>query len=618
MGITLGRNIGSLKAERQLGISTNAVSDSLARLSSGQRINRPSDDPAGLSVALSLNNRARVYTQAVRNVSDGVSALSIADAALGELSGVLTRMTELAEQAANGSLSRIQRLSLDDEAEALRQEFNRILDTTKFNGQSLLNLVTRELGIQAGFGNEGSIRFSLGGELARKIGTGFEDPLSTPALGLSNVSNFILGDVNGDGVQDVVSTSSTGGEVAVSIGRGDGTFEDASVYAVSGANALALGDLNNDGALDIVVGGAVSTFSLLNNGDGTFAAASSLFVGSSTDISLGDLDGDGNLDVVTYSGTSLRISFGDGLGSISSTDTIVSPTNVSSIGLIDSNDDGVLDLAYTNNSFNGIQIRLNDGNASFGSVIQSGNTTNGRIYIADFNFDGLDDIVMDASSSFTTNILLSNGDGSFTVGQEIERGSAVLGMDLGDVDGDGIIDIVWRESASTVSVYKGIGDGTFNDRVSYGGLQTAGNRLRVGDLNGDGVDDLVMRPLEVGEISFYLASTEDSSSLQRFNLTTQEDAQASLDLLSLALGRVTRERGVLGAALSRSDSALNLLTSLAENFKAAESRILDADIAAETANLVRNQILQQSGAAILAQANQTTQLVLSLLDISSN
>ena len=90
------------------------------RLSSGQRINRASDDAAGLAVSSSLHVNTRVYNQAIRNINDGVSALTIADQAISNLSDIVVRQTELAEQAANGIYSTIQRAAMDREAQALK------------------------------------------------------------------------------------------------------------------------------------------------------------------------------------------------------------------------------------------------------------------------------------------------------------------------------------------------------------------------------------------------------------------------------------------------------------------------------------------------------------------
>ena len=162
MAVTLGKNISSLRAQRALSDVTSQLTSTYERLSSGQRINRASDDAAGLSVADSLNVKARLFTQATRNINDGVSLLNIRDSALGEVSSVLTRMTELAEQAANGTFSSRQRASLDDEFRELREEIYRIGQTSQFNG---LALFADALGVdlQVGIAGNANSRIRTGG-----------------------------------------------------------------------------------------------------------------------------------------------------------------------------------------------------------------------------------------------------------------------------------------------------------------------------------------------------------------------------------------------------------------------------------------------------------------------
>ncbi len=104
MAITLGSNIASLQAQRQLFKTEQNLSTVFERLSSGQRINRASDDAAGLAISESLNTDRRVFNQGIRNLNDGLSVLNIADSTVAELSGIVIRIQELAEQAANGSL----------------------------------------------------------------------------------------------------------------------------------------------------------------------------------------------------------------------------------------------------------------------------------------------------------------------------------------------------------------------------------------------------------------------------------------------------------------------------------------------------------------------------------
>ncbi len=169
MSIKIGSNIASIQAQRRLGETTSSLGKIYERLSSGQRINTASDDAAGLAIANDLNSKNRVYTQAIRNGNDGISALNIADSALENLTSVVTRIRELAEQSANGTYSNKQRAALDQEAQALKAEFFRISKTTTFNGVKLFDgSLGSGLRLQLGYGVEGSINTSVGGA----IGTG--------------------------------------------------------------------------------------------------------------------------------------------------------------------------------------------------------------------------------------------------------------------------------------------------------------------------------------------------------------------------------------------------------------------------------------------------------------
>ncbi len=153
MAITIGNNIVSLQAQRRLGIATDQLSTTFERLSSGQRINKASDDSAGLAIADSLRANQRIATVAIRNANDGISTIAIADGALGEISSVLQRLGELAEQSANGVFSVNQRSALQNEFSALGSEIERIATTTTFNGVQLLSAgssITLQVGFDSG------------------------------------------------------------------------------------------------------------------------------------------------------------------------------------------------------------------------------------------------------------------------------------------------------------------------------------------------------------------------------------------------------------------------------------------------------------------------------------
>ena len=139
MALTINTNIAALNAQRRLGTSTTALRGSFERLSSGLRIVRARDDASGLAIADALRADAAIGTVAIRNANDGISLISIADGALDQMSSVLTRMAELAEASANGTLGTSQRSALQLEFTNLASEIERIAITTTFNGILLLS-----------------------------------------------------------------------------------------------------------------------------------------------------------------------------------------------------------------------------------------------------------------------------------------------------------------------------------------------------------------------------------------------------------------------------------------------------------------------------------------------
>ena len=180
MPITLGSNIVSLQAQRRLSNASDRLAGTYEKLSSGQRINRASDDSAGLAIADSLKANARIAGVAIRNANDGISTIGIADAALGDIGNVLTRLAELSEQSANGVFSTVQRSALQNEFSALGSEIERIATITEFNGVKLLSGGAQVV-LQVGFNSGSTSQISF---------TGVQGTLQ--ALGLANSGESAL------------------------------------------------------------------------------------------------------------------------------------------------------------------------------------------------------------------------------------------------------------------------------------------------------------------------------------------------------------------------------------------------------------------------------------------
>ena len=139
MSINIRTNLGSLSAQRALSGSTDRLRTAYERLSSGLRITRAKDDAAGLAIAEALKADAKVASVAIRNANDGVSVVAITDGAIAQITNVLSRLAELAEQSANGVFANTQRSALQLEFSALMSEVERIALTTEFNGLNLLS-----------------------------------------------------------------------------------------------------------------------------------------------------------------------------------------------------------------------------------------------------------------------------------------------------------------------------------------------------------------------------------------------------------------------------------------------------------------------------------------------
>ena len=132
--MVVAHNLLAMNANRQFNITNRNKSKSTEKLSSGYKINRASDDAAGLSISEGMRKRIRGLDQGARNIQDGISLCQVADGALSEVHSMLQRMTELAVQSANGTNSAQDRKYLNNEINEIKLEIDRIAHTTDFNG----------------------------------------------------------------------------------------------------------------------------------------------------------------------------------------------------------------------------------------------------------------------------------------------------------------------------------------------------------------------------------------------------------------------------------------------------------------------------------------------------
>jgi flagellin len=157
MAMTIQTNTASLNAQRSTAANSASLSTTMARLSSGLRINSAKDDAAGLAIADRMNTQVRGMNVAIRNAGDGISMAQVAEGGLSGINDMLQRMRELAVQASNATNQSADISKLDQEYQELGKEVTRMMDATQFNGESILKATadyTFQVGANSGTENQ--------------------------------------------------------------------------------------------------------------------------------------------------------------------------------------------------------------------------------------------------------------------------------------------------------------------------------------------------------------------------------------------------------------------------------------------------------------------------------
>jgi flagellin len=363
MALTINSNITSLNAQRNLNRTSNSLTKSMERLSSGLRINSAKDDAAGLSIANRMSSQVRGLNQAARNANDGISMAQTAEGAMQEVSNNLQRIRELAVQAASDSNSSSDRAALNDEVTQLVAEINRVAETTTFNGTKLLDGTFGSKSIQVGANNDSNERISVGmtSVKADALGVGSNSSYSTSVSGASVTNALSAGDLTINGYEigatstDGVSYSS-GTASAISIANainahtGD-TDVTASVNIATVSGTAISGGTTGISAGDVLINGvdigaiaAAAADGAIDRGADMAAAINAVsdqtgvtatFSTSDGSVELTSVDGR-NITVTTASGVSGGIT-GVGSGDIDGDTTVTK----SSVDLSSSSSDGI-------------------------------------------------------------------------------------------------------------------------------------------------------------------------------------------------------------------------------------------------------------------------------------
>jgi len=373
-----------------------------------------------------------------------------------------------------------------------------------FNGDGKLDLAVAD---------PGCVPFSCLTAGAASILLGFGDGTFVGEADYSSQGiafQVISADFNGDGNPDIAARPGGVVSVGVFIGNGDGTFQpEVATSLTQAGGGIAAGDFNGDGKADIATvfsncsttppvtclpGDAVV---LIGNGDGTFQTPVEYTVGlqspgSYENVAVADFNGDGAPDiaVTNFGANTVSILLNNGNGTFQSHVDYAAGTDPTSIVTGDFNGDGIVDLAILDS--NGISILLGNGNGTFTPGTPVSGLAPYAMVVGDFNGDGKPDlaVTMNPQPEGTIFILLGNGNGTFQTPVGYPDGQEFGLPSVGDLNGDGNLDLVVGSSAYgyVASILLGNGDGSFQPPI-FNFLSNISN-IAVADFNSDGSPDL--------------------------------------------------------------------------------------------------------------------------------
>ncbi len=665
MASIINTNMASINAQRNLTSSQNALQISLQRLSSGLRINSAKDDSAGMAIASRMSAQVSGLQQASRNANDGISLAQTAEGSMASIGDILQRMRDLSVQSANGTNSVSDRASIQNEVDQLYAEIDRISGTAEFNGIKLLNGNSANNAFQVGANANQTIAFSINevstkamslngavapgqlnsGRISGAAPVAGSNELifngkGVPMLAASTSAKLQAADINAaTGITGVSATAynSVSGTVGSSGITSGLTIQIGAATAVTISNSSSMTDLverinKEAGGVTASLGGKGEL--LLSNDTGE-------------NITVGGTVNNSGLTAGTYRGY-LSLTSGDGSEiKLTSTSTAGNALNKFGFNL----------SATASNVTSRYMVSGAAASATAASALLNATTRQGALLVSDdVKINGISVGVTGTSAAekaATINALKDQTGVSATASTTAYITLNFSAAGTISINGTTVATVTTDDTAAVVSKINAAGiSGVVASTDTVTGklklVSASGNDLVLGNAGGSPITNVtsdtnvtatalpaaqylaVRGELNLkGENGASVNISGAAASINKLGLTEQggatavvggkltvgtaQQAQAAITQIDRAINYVNTQRSTMGAIQNRLVTTISNLAASVESITAARSRIQDTDFALETANMTRNQILQQAGTAMLAQANSLPQNVLSLL-----
>ncbi|QNF77278.1 flagellin [Campylobacter vulpis] len=609
MGFRINTNVAALNAKANSDLNSKSLDASLARLSSGLRINSAADDASGMAIADSLRSQASTLGQAINNGNDALGILQTADKAMDEQLKILDTIKTKATQAAQDGQSLKTRTMLQADINRLMEELDNIANTTSFNGKQLLSggFINQEF--QIGSSSNQTIKATIGATQSSKIGlTRFETGAQVIKSGTAQMTIKNYNGIDDFKFQAVKISTSVGtglGALAEEINRvADRTGVRASfnVQTVGGRTVMA-GTTNDNFAINGVIIGKVA----YENGDKNGSLIAAINAVKDTTGVQAALDEEGKLVLTSADGRGIKItgSIGAGAGI-----AINMMENYGRLSLV--KNDG-RDIAIEGTGFgfehdklvsqSSVSLRETKGQISKDLAEAMGFNSVERLGSIQVGVSSLTVLAGTGMSTITT--LVNSGGSGFSIWVTSKISNVGLMVDIGP--GLGQLSTI-SFSAMGVSGLSALAFSTVYT-VAVNAISSVRGDLLIGSAQANGLSVVLSNLGVVRETT----KAENIGQVQTAGVTTLKGAMAVMDVAESAIINLDQIRADIGSVQNQISATINNITVTQVNVKAAESNIRDVDFASESANYSKANILAQSGAYAMAQANASQQNVLRLL-----